>query len=808
MRKQVFLGLVWFFIAMQVSGQNTVTGIIVDEQNTPLEGASIVAEELMIGSIANRGGDFSLNDIPLGALKLKVSFIGYETYSVSIDIEADTELGKIILIRSPYQGEEVTISALKAGKKTPMAFTNMSKQEITNRNFGMDIPYIVSSTPSMITSSDAGHGIGYTSMRIRGTDANRINVTINGIPLNDAESQSVFWVDLPELASSTDQIQIQRGVGTSTNGAAAFGATVNMLTNLLNKDPYAKYNATLGSFNTMRNSISAGTGLINDKFSMDVRISDLKSDGYIDRSWTDLQSYYLSAAYYSEKSSVKFITFGGFEELYQSWGGVPSSMLSTNRTYNEMGLYTNVNGDNTAYENQVDHYDQVHYQLHYARRINRAIHLNAALHYTKGKGYYEQYESGEDYSFYGMKEAVIGGDTLTQTDLVRRKMLDNDFYGAIASVNYDLENSTLIIGAGWNRYYGLHFGQVIWAQYFGDNSIGHQWYEGIGDKTDWNIYSKYYYYVNDKFNTFVDLQIRGVDHIIEGTDANNRDVTQDHSFLFFNPKIGVNYDLLNGQRAFFSFARANREPNRNNYTDVGPAGIEPLHECMRDFEAGYMYKGQQLTGGVTLYFMDYNNQLVLTGQINEVGYPIMTNVKDSYRAGVEFEASYRITENLSWNMNLTLSRNQISDYTNYVDNWSYWDDPINEAIQILDTIGTSALAFSPSVIANNLLTFSPIKNSSISLITKYVGKQYIDNTSNENFILDPYFVNDLRISYTFTPNWAQGITLSLLLINLLNEKYETNAWLYRYYSGGEEYFMDGYYPQAGTHFMFSLNMSF
>ncbi len=807
MIRQIFVGFVCLFFAAQLNGQLTLSGRIADKQNNVLEGASIVVGQLNEGTISDKTGSFEIMSIPEGSYKITVSFIGYEDHVLNISLQENTDLGKLVMTQRSYKGEEVTISVLKAGEKTPMAYTNISEQEIIARNFGQDIPFLLGSTPSLITSSDAGHGIGYTSMRIRGTDANRINVTINGVPLNDAESHSVFWVDLPELASSTEQIQIQRGVGTSTNGAAAFGATVNMQTKLLNKEAYANYDLSAGSFKTLRNSVSAGTGLIKEKFAVDMRVSDLRSDGYIDRSWTNLQSYYLSAGYYSKTSSLKFITFGGFEELYQSWGGVPSSMLETDRTYNEMGLYTDSSGVQHAYDKQVDHYDQVHYQLHYSKSFSKALHLNAALHYTTGNGYYEQYESGEDYAFYGMVAPIVGGDTLAQTDLVRRKWLDNNFYGAIASIKYDADRSTAILGGGWNRYYGLHFGKVIWAQYFGENSVGHQWYKGSGDKTDWNVYGKYYYYLNDQITTFIDMQVRGVTHIIEGTDANNRDVTQDHKFIFFNPKAGINYEPLAGHRAFFSFARANREPNRNNYTDA-LADRQPVQETLHDFEAGYSAAGEKMFAGLTLYFMDYQDQLVLTGQINEVGYPVMTNVKDSYRAGAEFEFAVKPIRQLDWNMNFTISRNQVMDFTNYIDNWSYWDDPASELYQVEEAIGKSTLAFSPSFITSNQLTYSPIEELKISLISKYLGKQYIDNTANEDFKLDPYFVNDLRISYSIYPDWAREITFSVLAANLLNELYETNAWLYRYYYGGDESFLDGYYPQAGTHVMFGVSLGF
>jgi iron complex outermembrane receptor protein len=806
MKKQVINGLVCLVFAVQLNAQHDLSGHVTIKGKQPLEGASVVITELNIGTITDYDGMYVFPDVPSGNYNIQYSFLGYKTVDKTVEVNTSLYLSTIVLKELYYAGEEATITALRAGEKTPMAYTNISKDEIAEQNFGKDIPYIISLTPSVITSSDAGHGIGYTSMRIRGTDASRINVTINGVPLNDAESHSVFWVDLPELASSTEQIQIQRGVGTSTNGAAAFGGTVNMQTSLLNKEAYANYGLTAGSFKTLRNTISAGTGLIKDKFAVDVRLSDLHSDGFIDRSWTDLQSYYLSASYYGENSSLKFITFGGFEELYQSWGGVPSYMLTTDRTYNEMGEYTDSSGQTAYYDNQIDHYNQVHYQLHYSEEFSSKLVFNAALHYTKGNGYYEQYKDGEDHADYSMEYPVVGSDTVFETDLVRRKWLDNDFYGAIASLKYDASNSTAILGGGMNKYDGSHFGKVIWAQYFGNNSSGHEWYMNSGEKTDWNIYSKYYYYFNDRLTAFGDLQLRGINHRIAGSDDDNRDITQEHSFLFFNPKAGINFEPLQGHRAFLSFARANREPNRSNYTDA-PIDNMPVHETLNDFEAGSSVSVKSYKAGLTLYFMDYKDQLVLTGEINDVGSAIMTNVPDSYRAGAEFEFAYSYFDKIRWSANLSLSKNEIRDYVNYIDNWDYWYVE-NADFQIKEEIGNSTLAYSPSIVASSLLEYNLLGAMTFSLTSKYVGKQFIDNSSNVNYMLSAYFVNDLKVSYTVNPEWAESISISVIVPNILDVKYETNAWLYRYYSGGTEGFYDGYYPQAGRHIMLGLNVRF
>jgi len=807
MKKQVLTGLLCLAITVQAGAQFVLGGRVVNEKKQPVAGTNVVLREENKGAVTTDSGYFRIYDVPAGTHEVLFSFVGYETLRRSIQVNKNTDMGEIIMEEAAFMGEEVTISALRAGKKTPMAYVDIDREEIAAQNFGKDIPYLLEMTPSVITSSDAGNGIGYTSMRIRGSDANRINVTVNGIPVNDAESHGVFWVDLPDLASSTEQIQIQRGVGTSTNGAGAFGATVNLQTEELNKQPYARYDGTAGSFNTFKNTVAAGTGLINGKFAVDLRLSDVKSDGFIDRGWTDLQSYYLSAGMYTEKSSLKFITFGGFEEVYQAWGGIPSSMLESNRTYNEMGAYTDTSGQVSYYENQVDHYDQVHYQLHWFREITDRLHVNAALHYTWGKGYYEEYEEDQDYGYYGMIPAVIGTDTAVVTDLVRRKWLDNDFYGAIASATWEEDDLSLILGGGVNRYDGLHFGRVIWAQYLGGNDYGHQWYEGTGIKTDWNVYGKSYYTIGERLTTFVDLQVRGVSHDIDGTDANNRDVTQEHAYLFFNPKAGLNFTPVAGQRAFVSYARANREPNRNNYTDA-PPGQTPTPETLNDFEAGYSYNAEIFQAGVTLYYMDYKDQLVLTGQINEVGYPVMTNVDDSYRAGIELQASVNFSDKVLLGGNLALSRNRILNFVNYVDNWDYWDDPANEPYQVEEVIGNSALAYSPPVVAAAHVQYNIFENVKFDWLMKYVDRQYIDNTETLAYSIDPYFVNDLRATWSVVAVNGSEFIFSALVANILDQKYETNAWLYRYYAGGEELFMDGYYPQAGRHILLSVAMKF
>jgi len=800
--------LAWSLMTLPAYSQYSISGAIADEADRPLPGANLVLLESGRGTVSSDGGTFIFRDVPPDSYTLKISFVGYETRREKITVTGDTDLGRIGLKRSPMLGEEAIVTATRAGERTPVAYTGIDREEIASRNFGQDIPFLLSTTPSVVTTSDAGHGIGYTSMRIRGTDANRINVTINGIPLNDAESHSVFWVDLPDIATSVDNIQIQRGVGTSTNGAAAFGASVNFQTRTLEKEPYAIYDGTLGSFRTIRNAVSAGTGLMGDHFAVDLRLSGMTSDGYIDRSWTDLRSYYASAGYYDTRTLVKFITFSGLEELYQAWNGVPSHLLESHRTYNELGAYTDKDGNPAYYDNQIDHYRQSHYQLHFSRMLTGNLYLNTALHYTKGAGYYEQYREDQPLSDYLLDEVIAGGDTITETDLIRRKWLDNDFYGLVGGLQYREGGFSAILGGGWNRYLGDHFGTVIWARHPGGSEIRHRWYENTGVKSDWNSYLKVSLLTGSGISFFADMQVRGIAYGIEGNDDDLRDLTQEHDFFFFNPKAGIHYEPDGNQRVYLFMARANREPNRTNFVDADPAGPKPVKESMLDYEAGYTYLGENLQLNANLYFMDYTDQLVLTGEINDVGGAIMTNVKDSYRAGIELSGTCRVSSWLRWDASVTLSRNRILDYEGYVDNWDYWSDPEHEPYQVKEALGTTDLSFSPPVILNSNLDFNPLVNVHLHLVSRYVGKQYIDNTSSEDRTLDPYFVNDLRLSWAFYPQHIKEISVQLMVANLFNEKYETNAWVYRYYLEGSEDRMDGFYPQAGRHLMAGVRLRF
>ncbi len=720
-----------FFTALLFSGllshaQIKLTGNVFDHENKALPGASVVLSGTRTGTVTDDKGHFSLS-LPQGSYAIKVSFMGYIDHRTMVELKNDQHLS-IILEQDLILTEEVFVYATRAGSKTPVTASNLTREQINDRNLGQDVPYLLNTTPSFVSSSDAGTGVGYTAFRIRGTDANRINVTVNGIPLNDAESHGVWGVNMPDFSSSVDNVQVQRGVGTSTHGASAFGASINMQTSSLSKDAYAEYNGSGGSFNTFKNTVKVGSGLINNHFSIDARLSKISSDGFIDRAWSNLKSFYVSAGYYSNNTILKANVFSGLQSTYQAWNGVPSVRLNNDlegmRRYGEHGLISATQtGEMIAsnsrryniytYENETDNYQQDHYQLLLSHRISPRFNFNLAGHYTRGKGYYEQFKPNHKLSNYGLEPIKIGETSISRTDIIRRKWLDNHFYGNTFSFVYQSTKSDITIGGGWNHYVGHHYGDLIWMRHAGNLDKGAEWYRNLGQKTDFNGYIKYNYALTDWFNTYIDLQYRGIDFAIEGNDDNLRNITQDHQFNFFNPKLGLFVQPDQNQKAFVTWAIANREPNRGNYTDADPAGKQPVAERLNDFEAGYTASFSRFSWGVNAYLMSYRDQLILTGMINDVGDPVMTNVENSYRTGIELLGSVKIAQNLSWEINLTLSRNKIIGFTEYVDNWDTWG-------QDQFDLGNTDIAFSPNTIMNSQLKYEPIKNLSLLLLSHYV----------------------------------------------------------------------------------------
>lgn len=711
--------------------------------------------------------------------------------------------------------DEVQIISTRATHTQPVAFTNVSKEQLKQQNHGQDLPYLLSMTPSAITTSDAGAGIGYTSLRIRGTDGTRINVTANGIPINDAESHTVFWVNLPDFASSVKDIQVQRGVGTSTNGAGAFGASINMRTGELSTKPYAGFDGSYGSFNTHKETVKAGTGLINGHWALDLRLSNIGTDGYLDRATADLNSYYLQGGYYNDNTSIKLISFAGKERTYHAWN-YPSreEMDLYGRRYNSCGLmYTDENGVQHFYEDQTDNYTQKNYQLLINHQFSRPWNLNIGLHYTKGDGYYKEYKTGRKLIEYGLSPYEQEGKLVKKSDLIRKKAMDNRFGGGIFSVNYKGERLEASAGGALNRYDGDHFGQVLWVKnYLGSLDPDQRYYTNNGAKTDGNIYVKADYSWIKGIHIYADLQYRHIDYKIEGSNDKWNGATNalqrldiHEKFDFFNPKAGLSWQINRAHRLYGSFSVAHKEPTRNNYTD-GPLTEHPTAERLFDYELGYTYANSWLNAGANLYYMDYKDQLILTGELNEIGEAIAANVPDSYRMGIELMAGIKLPFGLSWELNATLSRNRIRDF---VETLYGYDEEWNELPGVKVEHGTTHIAFSPDLIVNSRVGYT-LRGLEISLRSQYVGKQYMSNMDIEEHRLDAYFVSDLDLAYTFSLPYTRSITLGCTIYNLFNERYENNGWASSNYIGTPDHRVNytGYAAQAGTNVLAHLSVSF
>ncbi|UBM57452.1 TonB-dependent receptor [Marinilongibacter aquaticus] len=720
---------------------------------------------------------------------------------------------------------EVVVSATRASEKTGMAYSTIREKQIKKQNLGQDIPFLLNQMPSVVVTSDAGAGVGYTGIRIRGTDATRINVTLNGIPYNDSESQGVFWVNMPDFASSISSIQVQRGVGTSTNGAGAFGASINVNTLKYSQEPYAEINSSVGSFNTLKTNVLASTGLMNDHFVLDARLSRIVSDGYVDRASSDLKSFYVSGGYYAKENFVRLNVFSGKEKTYQSWYGVPESLAKGDRAGFDDFIARNYYSDDFAnelwkagrqynwyqYENETDNYQQDHYQLISSFKIAQNWRFNPTLHYTYGRGYYEQYKNDRDFAEYGLTPITIGDTEINTTDLIQRKWLDNRFYGGVWSLVYEGKSKlTGSFGGGWNKYDGDHFGEIIWARYASDSEIRQHWYDNKGIKTDFNVYAKGFYQFNEKLNAYADMQYRSVGISVNGITDPYADVHTDNTYNFFNPKLGLNYAIDRQSSAYLSYAVGNKEPSRqdivNYYSYTVSNGeiqrqpkVKP--ENLQDFELGYRFlsKGTQVQANA--YFMKYKDQLVLTGAINNVGESIRLNVPDSYRAGIELQLAQQLSEKFLFNGNVTLSRNKIKEFNEFVP--SYDGETPDEYNRYTDT----DISFSPSVIAGASLSYKPCKVMELAILPKYVGKQYLDNTSSEDRTIDPYFVSDFRINFELNPTWAKALGVSLLVNNVFNAQYSSNGYTYSYLYG-EKITENFLYPQAGTNFLAAIRLRF
>ena len=725
--------------------------------------------------------------------------------------------------------QNVQVVSTRATRKTPMAFTNMGKEQLKAVNHGQDIPYLLSLTPSVTMTSDAGNGIGYTSLRIRGTDPSRINITANGIPMNDAESAQLYWVNMGDFASSVQSMQIQRGVGTSTNGAGAFGATLNMQTENVGMEPFVGIDLSSGSYYSHKETLRFGTGLLGGHWGIQGRLSNIGSKGYLDRASTKLNSYFLQAGWFGDNTMVKFITFNGVEETYHAWNYTSKyEQALYGRTYNSCGEYYDEEGNTRYYDNQTDNYHQQNYQLIWNQRLSDVLNLNAALHYTRGDGYYEEYKRKRTLLEYDLDPQ----ETWAKSDLVRQKKMLNDFYGVVASLNYNNhQNLQATLGGGWNKYDGDHFGYVTWVKSpLAALQPNHKYYDDNAKKTDFNVYGKVTYDFVPGLNAYVDLQYRHVGIKMVGpTDEINWDTNKrivydmKESYDFFNPKFGLNYDITSNHKVYASYAIAHKEPTRNNFQNSLNAELDqPKAERLNDLEVGYKYQSQLFTAGANLYWMDYKDQFVLTGEIDKIGEAITRNVPDSYRLGVELEAALKPIDWFRWDVNATWSKNRVKGIT----------------VQLMDggvaDLGNQPLAFSPDFILNNILTFS-YRGLKASVQSQYVSEQYMTNTGFKSYqthddngqlvdvgmMLDGHFTTNVDLSYNFQlPKLGiKDVTVGLTLYNLFSAKFDNNGWAAPAFTqqgdkviatgwGESDQYEAGFAPSAPFNMMAHLSVNF
>ena len=687
--------------------------------------------------------------------------------------------------------DEVIVKGIRAKFSSPISYSNIYKEKLKNRNLGQDLPILLNFLPSVVTTSDAGAGIGYTGIRVRGVSPQSTNITINGIPFNDPESMGTFWVNLPDFTSSIQSLQVQRGVGTSTNGSGAFGASINISTDNISQTPYAEISSSFGSYNTIKNTIKFSTGKINDVFEFSGRFSKIDSDGYVDRAFSDLKSYFIQGTYLKGSTLIKAISFAGHEKTYQSWYGLTTDQLNENRRQNP---YT--------YENEIDNYKQDHYQLHWNEKINNFWSLNLGLNYTHGRGYFEQYREDDNIDTYGgivSSDTNLNGEKTGTTDLIRRRWLDNDFYVFNSSLNFVKNKIDLTISSSYSSYLGDHYGEIIWARTFSSNGkIRDRYYEGLGEKKDLSFFTKLLYSINEKIEFYSDLQYRNVKYNTSGTTSDLVNMVIDKSYGFFNPKIGLSYKLNPNSLLYVSYARANREPNRTDY-ESNPY-IQP--ERLNDIEFGWRLRNQNMSLNLNSYFMLYDEQLILTGEIDDVGNPKRTNSGSSYRIGLEIENRINISELFSFETNITLSSNKNKNIFSMVNG-------------VLYNYGKTNISFSPSFVGSNAIIYQPSEKINLSLLSKYVGKQYMGNTDQPNSILESYFVNDLNITYSLQPEKIfQSISINFLINNILNKEYISNGYYYTYDDTwsvpGQIKTLDGagYYPQATRNFLAGLVFEF
>lgn len=799
-------------------GQSILRGIVLDQNHNTIPGVVLNLDETQYHQVSDSKGQFSFFNLKNGKYKINCHSLGYRDTIFEVFLESQADV-KFILQPKLFLAEEVIVQATRFGDNLEMSSKILEKEDIEKLNTGQDFPYLLQFLPSAVVNSDAGNGVGYTGIRIRGSDASRVNVTINGIPLNDAESQGVYWVNLPDFASSTQNIEVTRGAGSSTNGGGAFGGTINILSKQLSDSAFFVSSNAFGSYKTLKNNITFGTGLLNNHFSFEGRLSKMLSDGYVDRAKSDLRSFYFSTAYLDQKNLIRLNVFSGKEITYQSWNGIPESkwegdidgmlayidrnglseaeannLLSSGRTYN---YYT--------YKNQHDNYQQDHYQVLASRSLNKSWIANIALHATKGKGFYEEYKYNQALEDYGMSTAGSPDSLITSTDLVRRRWLDNWFYGATWSINGNVnEKLHLILGGAVNRYDGIHFGEVIWARNTGNGELTKRYYENEARKDDINSYIKADISLSSKINFYTDVQYRHVNYSFLGPNEFGTFLQQEVSHDFLNPKAGFSY-IHNSNLSFYtSVSVAQKEPNRSDYIESSN-NSRPKAEKLIDYEAGTKWTGRTLRAGLNFYYMDYNDQLILTGKVNDVGSYTRSNISKSYRTGIEFETAFQLHKKIILQGNITLSENKIPTYTEFIDSYNVNFDYLGqEEIKYKNT----TIAFSPSMIASGALHFTPFEKSEIIFIAKYVSQQYLDNTQSNTSALPAYAVGDIRLSYEISKSKMPGFKFNVLLNNIFNTLYVSNGYTYGYIYDNSRIRENFYFPQAEFNLMGQLTLMF
>ncbi|TYZ09617.1 TonB-dependent receptor [Hymenobacter lutimineralis] len=801
--------------------QGPVSGTITDARTgTALPGATVLLDGTPIAAATD--GTFALPAVAAGSHELRITFIGYEPLVQRLEGQAASQQLRLLLQPGGVLTGEALVTASRANERTATAYTNLSKEDLEKRNFGQDIPYLLDQTPSVVVNSDAGNGVGYTGIRVRGTGIEGINVTVNGVPLNDAESHGAFFVNLPDLASSTSSLQVQRGVGTSQNGSAAFGASLNLSTLESRQQAYAESQNSFGSYNTWKNTVQFGTGRLGPGFTVDGRLSRISSDGYMVRGASNLKSYYLAAGYQGKSTLLKFITFSGREKTYQAWNGVPEPAL----TRNAAGLQQYVDNYELSpedaaralregrryayytYDNQTDNYQQNHYQLHLTQVLSPNWNVATALHLTRGFGYYESLRLNRKLADYNLPDVVVGTETIKRTDLVDRKWLDNYFYGGIFALNYQPAAGKVqaTLGGGWNRFLNDHYGEVIWARYASSGSIGHRSYFNDATKTDYNAYARAIWQALDRLSFYGDVQVRRIDYRLGGIEDKQVPVSAKAEYTFFNPKAGLTWQLTDVQTLYASYAVAHREPVRSDFTDRPLNDAGPKAEELHDMEGGYRLNrtvnGRALRAEVNGFYMRYRNQLVNTGQLNDVGTPLRTNAPRSYRAGVELTGAYQPLTWLNLSSTLTLSRNRIQNYRAVTYDKDY--NPV-----VAEVGRNTTISYSPAVVSAHTLEVMPVKNLRAALLYKTVSRQFLDNTASANKAIAAYQVLDLRLRYTLRPAFMRELELGLLVSNLLNREYVANGYTYGYPDAeGQQLTFNYYYPQATRNFLASVGVKF